>query len=161
MPETDHLSRLSVTELLQTHAAVIDELRRRRVVRSKNNPVGDYTEWLVSNKLDLQLVAKSTAGYDAIDDNLVRYQIKGRRVTPGNKSRQLSAIRNLANRDFDFLIAVLFDENFHLLAAAKIPHNVVGEYAKYRSHTNAHILHLQESVLADERVEGLIALLDG
>jgi len=38
---------MSEIELLQTHAAVIDELLRRKVVRTRNNPIGDYTEWLL------------------------------------------------------------------------------------------------------------------
>ena len=35
----------SEVELLQAHSAVIDELRRRKVVKTENNPLGDYTEW--------------------------------------------------------------------------------------------------------------------
>ena len=42
------LPDLSVPELLAAHSSVIDELRRCGIVRSKNNPTGDYAEWLVS-----------------------------------------------------------------------------------------------------------------
>ena len=41
------LTTLAEIELLQTHAGVMAELKNRSVVRTPNNPVGDYTEWLV------------------------------------------------------------------------------------------------------------------
>lgn len=49
------LTELTVAELLTTHSAVLDELRHRNVIRSKNNPTGDYAEWLVSTMLGLTL----------------------------------------------------------------------------------------------------------
>ena len=48
------LRTMSEVELLQTHSEVITELRRRDVVKTENNPIGDYTEWLVCNRLMLQ-----------------------------------------------------------------------------------------------------------
>lgn len=38
------LRLLTTRELLKTHSAVMDELRRRAVVRSANNPVSDLAE---------------------------------------------------------------------------------------------------------------------
>jgi len=43
------LSDKTPTELLQVFAAVIDELKGRGLVRTINNPVADYTEWLVTS----------------------------------------------------------------------------------------------------------------
>ena len=60
--------------------------------------------------------------------------------------------RELDSSDFDFVIGVLFDAAFTVTGAYKVPHEVVQEYAKYREHTNAHILHLRGSVLSDSRV---------
>jgi hypothetical protein len=137
------------------HADILDELKRRSVVRSKNNPLGDYTEWLVSKLLGLKLESNSTAGFDAMDSKKVRYQIKGRRITPNNKSRQLSAIRNMSKKPFDFLIGVIFDQNYKVICAAQIPHKVVSEIASYRSYVNGHIMHLREGVLQDKRIKDL------
>ena len=72
-----HLPDMTETELLQLQASVIDELKARGVVRTKNNPLGDYTEWLVAKALGLELATNSAAGYDATDADGVRYQIKG------------------------------------------------------------------------------------
>ena len=109
------LEQHSSIELLQLHSSIIEELKQRGVVRTKNNPVGDYTEWLVAKGLGLELANNSSAGYDGMDNDGLKIQIKGRRITPDNKSRQLGAIRNLELQDFDRLAAVIFDENYEIL----------------------------------------------
>jgi hypothetical protein len=152
-------STLSIPELLSTHCAILEELRKRDVVRSKNNPTGDYAEWLVSQKLGLRLETKSAKGYDATDANGVRYQIKGRRVTPDNPSTQLGVIRNLDGKDFDVLIAVVFDESWQVRAAAKIPHDIICKLATFRDHVNGHIMYLRPSVFTHPTVEDLRELL--
>jgi len=148
-----HLKKMEVKELLQLQASIINELKDRCVVRTQNNPLGDYTEWLVANALDLELEASSTAGYDGVSKTGSRVQIKGRRVTPANNSRQLSAIRKYNEKDFDELAAVIYNENFDVIEALLIPHEVVGEYASYREHVNAHILILKGPILTDPRVK--------
>lgn len=147
------LTDLSVKELLQLQASATNELKARGVVRTQNNPLGDYTEWLVARALNLELQANSKAGYDGVGRDGLRVQIKGRRVTPTNNSRQLSAIRKYAERDFDVLAAVIYDERFNIIEALLIPHEVVGEYASYREHVNAHILILKGPILSDPRVQ--------
>jgi len=97
-----NLEKLDIIELLQLQANATKELKRRKIVRTNNNPLGDYTEWLVSQRMKLNLAKNSTAGYDAISDAGVTFQIKGRRVTLENPSRQLSAIRNYGSKDFDW-----------------------------------------------------------
>jgi len=149
------LSQLNEKELLRLHAAIIDELKQRRVVRTKNNPVGDYTEWLVSKTMNLDLCNNSSSGYDGIDNKGIKYEIKGRRITPENKSRQLSAIRNLEDKHFDYLIGLIFDENYNVIDALIVPHEVVSEYASYRKHINGHILHLRGAILQDSRVRDI------
>ena len=147
-----HLDKMEVKELLQLQASITNELKGRGVVRTQNNPLGDYTEWLVAKALGLELEANSKAGYDGISETGVKIQIKGRRVTPKNNSRQLSAIRKYKEKDFDELAAVIYDEKFDVLEAWLIPHGVVGEYASYREHVNAHILVLKGAILTDPRI---------
>jgi hypothetical protein len=150
---------LTVRELLQYYVDILAELRKRNIVRTANSPLGDYTEWLVAQKLNLTLSGNSTAGYDAIDVAGTKYQIKSRRVHPANRSRQLSPIRNLDDQHFDYLIAVIFNDDFSIQQAVKIPHAVISEYASYRDHVNGHILHIRGAVLKDSRMEDLTALL--
>jgi len=154
-----NLREQSIKELLQLQSQVINELQRRKIVRTKNNPLGDYTEWLVAKGLGLELANNSAAGYDGVDSEGIKIQVKGRRVTSDNKSRQLGAIRKLEAKDFDQLAAVIFDENYEIIDALLIPHEVISEYAKYRKHTNAYVMHLKGPILSDPRVKDIKKLI--
>jgi hypothetical protein len=149
------LESLSTPELLQHYSRILDELRARKVVRTSNSPIGDYAEWLIANQLGLTLVTNSTSGHDAVDALGVKFQIKGRRLTSRNQSRQLSAIRNLESHDFDYLIAVLFNEKVEIQQVVKIPHEIIGKYARYSEHVHAHILVLQQNILNDPMAEDI------
>ena len=81
--------------LLALYATILDELRDRGIVRSTNNPVGDYAEYLVATALGLRLADNATSGFDAIGPDDLLYQVKARRLTPRNPSRQLGFIRGL------------------------------------------------------------------
>lgn len=154
-----NLTDLTVSELLTLHSAATEELRSRGVVRSQNNPTGDYAEWLVSQHLGLKLETNSEKGFDARDSDGKRYQIKGRRITTANGSRQLSVIRDLGGGDFDFLIAVVFDKDWNVLTAAKIPHSAVSGIATFRKHVNGHIMHLRTTIFSDPLVEDITFVL--
>ncbi|OOG52346.1 hypothetical protein B0E48_17330 [Rhodanobacter sp. C03] len=134
-------------------------LRDRGIVRSSNNPVADYTETLVSRVLGLSLESQSQAGYDARGTDGTRYQIKGRRLTPHNKSTQLSALRNLALRPFDTLAAVVYATDLSVLYGALIPIEVVAELSRFSTHSNSHIFLFRRNVLEDSRVTDITAAL--
>ena len=154
------LSKESVGDLLRLYVGVLDELRRRKVTRSNNPPLGDYTEYLVSKKLNLRLCSKSAAGFDATDEkNGDRYQIKGRRLDKPKSSTELSAIRNLPDHLFDFLIAVVYRHDFSIDYAGKIPYKVVVKRARYSRHTNAHRFHMKRDVLEIDGVVDVTARL--
>jgi hypothetical protein len=140
------LTSLTETELLQTHARVINELRSRGVVRTGNNPIGDYTEWLVCDRLGLILQPNSRAACDGIDSAGIRYQIKGRCSTRSTGDVQFSVVRNLEQNGFDFLIAVVFNSDYTIRFAAKIPHSIVSEVAAYRKHVNGHVPIFRENI---------------
>ena len=147
--------KMSVSELLRMHSEIINELRERGILRSQNNPVADYTEWLVSKKLDLSLSPKSQSGFDATNTNGDRYQIKGRRLTPQNKSTQLGVIRNLSERKFDFLVGVILNSDYSVNYAAQIPYGLVSRLSVYSEHQNGNILHLRKGVLNEKEVEDI------
>jgi len=152
-----NLSEMQTKDLLKLQSDVIRELRNREVLRTMNNPVGDYAEWLVASTLGLKLAKNSAAGHDAESESGKRIQIKARRVHPANKSRQLGVIRNLDKGDFDELIAVIFNESYEVIEAVSIPHSVISEYCRHRSHVNGHVLHLRGALLSDIRVRDIRA----
>jgi len=150
------LARKSISELLRLYGEILQELRDRRIVRSANSPVGDYTEWLVTTRLGLKLTNNSQSGHDAVDVATgKRFQIKGRCVVDIARPAQLGVIRNLERKDFDFLIAVIFDRKFEVAYAAKIPHALVPTISFYQRHVNGHITRLRRGVCDQPGVEDL------
>lgn len=138
------LETKSVAELLSCHAGIMEELRTRNILRSANNPTGDLAEYLFCSAFGWVQEANSAKAFDAIDGNGKRIQIKGRRLHRRNKSRQLSAIRDLSG--FDTLAAVLFTDDYRVFRAALIPSSVVESQTSYASHTNSHRFLLRDAV---------------
>lgn len=153
-----NFKELPTNLLLQYYNQIMQELRDRKILRTSNGPVGDYAEWLVAQKLNLILKGNSTTGFDAIDTSGMKYQIKGRRVTALNKSTQLSAIRNLEKKEFDFLVAIIFNESFEPTLVLKIPHEVIEKYAKKSAHVNAHLFYIRDNIKNDPLVTNITAL---
>lgn len=141
-----NLKKKTDRELLSLYTAVMDELRTRAVVRSSNAPGADYAESLVAKAMKLKLNTASTAGYDGIDARGKKYEVKCRRPTTHNKSRQLSAIRGLEHEHFDFLVGVLFNPDFTILRVALIPYRVVKEHASFVPSTNSWKFMLRDRV---------------
>ena len=119
------LSDFPVSALLELHSDLLAELRRRNVVRSSNNPTGDYGELLFSRAFSWTLNGNSSADADAVDANGMRYQIKCRKLETAAGSRQLGFIRRLPEKPFDHLAAVLLDGKYRVLRGAIIPYEVV------------------------------------
>lgn len=149
------LAQKSVRGLLALYNEILKELKRRKVTRSTNNPVGDLSEFLVRSALQVKLVQKSTKGYDAIDSDGRRYEIKGRRPTKENPSRQLSVIRELDKGYFTHLIGVLFTEEFKILRACVIPIEVIREHSKRYEHVNGWRLELTDEIITCDGVKDI------
>ena len=139
-----NLYHKSIAELLALHVAVTEELRARKVLRSANNPTGDFAEYLFCGAFGWTQESNSTKAFDATGHDGTRFQIKGRRMHRRNKSRQLSQIRNFDG--FDVLAAVLFDDQYLIERAALIPVSTVREHSAYREHTNSYRFILRDAV---------------
>lgn len=129
------------------------------MLRSSNNPTGDYTEWLVAERLGLRLKKNSEKGYDATAADGIKYQIKGCKLSASNARAQLSVIRDLGKQEFDFLIAVVFEVDRRVKCAAKIPHAAILGEAKHRKHMNGHVLYVRPSLLEIPGVENVTSML--
>jgi hypothetical protein len=142
----DELLRLGSPQLLALHARISDELRARGITRSSNNPVGDLAEYMFCKAFNWKQPGNSHANIDAVCPDGIRYQIKARRITKHNKSRQLSAIRSFDGGHFDFLAGVLFAEDYSIFRAAIIPRDVVKSRAVFIKYTNSHKFLLRDDV---------------
>jgi len=143
---TMNLSDLTAAQLLVLHAQIADELRRRGITRSANNPTGDLSEYLFCKTFGWTQAGNSHPNVDAIGQDGVRYQVRGRRLTRHNKSRQLSAIRDLDGAHFDFIAGVLFNEDYTVMRAALIPHSIAVERSTFVKRTNSHRFLLRDDI---------------
>lgn len=109
---------------------MLDELRELKVIRSTNNPAGDYGEYLAEKKLGLIQAPKSSKGYDLTDSAGKKYQVKTRRLTPHNKSRQLGGFRDLDEKLFDSCLAIILTPDFKLGEMWEIPHEIICKYTR-------------------------------
>ncbi len=140
------MNRLSPPELLRLHAAIGEELRERGIVRSSNNPVGDFAEFLFCKAFSWTQAGNSKKSADALCSAGKLYQVKSRRPTRHNPSRQLSAIRDLDKGGFDYLAGVIFYEDYSVARAAIIPYNLVLANATYVARTNSWKFYLRDAV---------------
>lgn len=150
------LKQLSITELLRLQSDAIAELRQRRITRTANNPIGDYTEHLCCKAFGWQQAGNSSKDADATGPDGTRYQIKSRRLTsPTKGSRQLSAIRRLPDRNFDFIAGVIFLADFSVYRAALIRHGIVLDRSAHVPATNSWKFFLHDSVWSLPGVEDI------
>jgi hypothetical protein len=140
------ISHLTPRELLALHGQVADALIERGITRSCNNSTGDLAEYIFCKAFGWERVGKADAHIDAIGPDGTRYQIKGRRVTRHNRSRQLGALRDLGGEHFHFLAGVLFSEDYAIARAAIIPCAVAVERAAFVKRTNSHRFLLRDDV---------------
>ncbi|MGH8991310.1 MAG: DUF6998 domain-containing protein [Acidimicrobiia bacterium] len=147
-------------ELAKAWARCMRALHSRGMIRSSNGPVGDYAEVVACQCLGLARKDQSAKSVDAVDPAGKRYQIKGRRLTPWNQSRELGAMRDVASGPFDSVLAVFFDEELELQEIWEIPCEVVQE-ARVVQHTNATKFVVTQKVRSDPRVTRLYPPLPG
>jgi hypothetical protein len=138
----------SVRELLALSRAILRELRRREVIRTGNAPTGDYAELLVKHATGGEL-APSTAqrSWDVLTPEPARerLQVKSRMVTgTGRGERQLSPFRSW---EFDAAVIVLFDDEYEVSHAAKLPVAELKERARWAKHVNGWLVFATPDVL--------------
>lgn len=144
---------------LKEYARILNELNEAGVVRTYNSPVGDYAEWLVAEKLKLTLESNSAKGHDALDEKSgIRYQVKSRWIHKGTKNKALNVIRNYDENQFDYLIIVLFKDDFSVEKVYKVPHDVIGKHFTYNKHQNGYVVRVTKKLENDPEVTDITEL---
>jgi hypothetical protein len=148
----------SHTELLKLYVSVLDALQELGITRSNNIPTGDYAEYLVSRHFGAKLESNAFKGYDLrlTDTDRTRVQVKARRVRASGTYGNFGFMRNLAGcayreRQFDFLVAVVFEYDFEVREAWWIPWRVVKKHAGYSTTVGAARLTRIGSLISGER----------
>jgi hypothetical protein len=145
----DGLQQMSVKKLLRLYKEILRHLEEREICMTKDSPVGGYGEWLVARAFGGRRLGNSNKSVDVLTPDGIRLQVKTRWLPLERDSRQLSAIRNLDKRGFDYLVAVLLDRNFDVMEAYQLPHAAVARLATRAEHTNSHRLVLTPKVCRD------------
>lgn len=127
------MAEKSVFDLLQSYSAVLDELKRRQIVRTSNAPIGDIAEYGAALFYQGVLAPNSEKSYDLTTEDGARAQVKVRSLGSGPHGGQgFSPLRSL---DFDFCTFIVIDkESCALLAASEWSPEEVREFGSFRSH---------------------------
>ncbi|OUQ90099.1 hypothetical protein B5G50_02725 [Brevibacillus brevis] len=156
---TDFVQSLTTEELIYTYGSVINELKSRNVIRSKN-VIGDLGEYLAIDYYcktkglpKLQPAPTGTKNIDAISINGERYSIKS---TTGNVTGVFyglnppdSSVTDTVK--FEYVIVVLFDANFKLKRINEINWEQFLRYKKWHSRMNAWNLTITRELLDNTR----------
>ena len=128
------LKSMSVGELLDTYSGILDELRNRSLIRTKNAPVGDLAEYAASIAYAGTLERNSAKSYDLLAGDGRRVQVKVRNVVPSTSpSQTFSAIRS---DGYDVCLFVLVTDNSVTLAKEWSTEDVK-MYGRFQAHTNS------------------------
>ena len=101
-----YLKKLTVFELLRVHRWTLRRLIYLEVIRSFNQPQGEWAELLVQEEYNGELAEKSNKGYDVIDEHGWLLQVKTRAVEDDTTSLDASDFRSF---EFDKLVLVRLD----------------------------------------------------
>jgi hypothetical protein len=140
------LRAMRTGELLALSRAILAELRHREVIRTGNAPAGDYAELLVRVATGGELAPNSQRSWDVLTPEGERLQVKARVVTNPRRQgeRQLSVFRSW---DFDAAVVVLFDDEFRVWRAARLPVQVLREQARFVEHVRGHRIIARDELL--------------
>lgn len=153
------LSALKDNEIVTLYGEVINELRNRNIVRSKNI-LGDLGEYMVINRYcntrglpKLQAAPPGTENIDAISVKGERYSIKS--IT----SNRTSAFYGLNSKDcnddqkklFEYVIIAIFDQDYKLLRINELTWDELIQYKRWDSRQRAWNLTITRELLNKTR----------
>jgi hypothetical protein len=139
-------------DFIQAYSAARRGLTTLGILRSERNLQGDYAEWVAAQLLDLELAASGVQkGYDAVDKQGRKYQIKARLVS--DLSTSTSFDFRSAELDFDYFVGVFLSPTLDLLGVIRVPHEVVQEIG--RTNQSSFRLRWTRQSASDTRIERL------
>jgi len=146
------LSKLNTNDLINLYPSLLNELKKRDVIRTKNI-IGEIGEYLVKetynknpNLPKLQLGIKSTKNIDAISSDGERYSIKS---ISGNMTGVFHSIpiKDDGKIYFEYLVVVLFDKDYKLKSIYELTWDHFLRFRKIKKPENAYHVVMTKEVL--------------
>lgn len=148
-----NLTKRSTRELLALWAAILRELRRREVVRTANNPIGDIAEALVAEHYGGERAGFSNRGWDVATDDGERLEVKALRIDEVSTRKVLSPIP--ATSTYTAVIIVVFDQDLRVAEALRVPRKTIEELFKPRPKDGARVIRVTKKLRGAETVESV------
>lgn len=112
--------------MIAAYIAQRKALTKAGILRTNRDIISDYGEWLSANILNLKLVKSGVQkGYDALDRNRNRYEIKTRANTSG---RPVFHFRQIEPKEFDYAVFIEFDPELNMKTLSIVPWRTVRKY---------------------------------
>ena len=154
------LSKLENEDLVMLYGKIIDELKHRNIIRSKN-VVGDIGEYLAIEYYTktpglpkLQFAPPSTENIDAISVKGERYSIK---CTTGNTTGVFYGLNPPESNEpqkqlFEYVLIVVLDDSYQLAKIIELDWNSFLKHKKWHSRMAAWHLIVSKKLLTDATI---------
>lgn len=125
------ITRLSVRHLLRLEASVVQELRRRELVRTNNKPLGDIAEHVVWLARGGVLEPNSTKSHDITTASGQRIQVKAMANRAAGAGARFSPFRSA---DYDTAVFLVFGAEFDIVEAIEVEAALIEERVRFVAH---------------------------
>lgn len=130
------LAEVPTKALLSRYGAILTELERRGVIRTRNAPLGDYAEHLAAQVYGGTLAPNSVKSYDMTTPDGHRFQVKARTIRPGMRAG--AVFSQMRSWDFDFMLYLALDwETYEVAWAREVPVADLEGVGRFSAHVNA------------------------
>lgn len=146
------LNHLTADELLQMNQYTLDELERRSILKVGDNPISEYTLWLVKNKMNAKSVSSEFAGYNVRTPDRKKIHILAKRNKLKNHSAILGVISERELRKVDDVLAVIYNEDMSIHTALIIPVHVIEKIGVYNKFQKGYTLRINAGIISDANV---------
>ncbi|GHF14832.1 DUF6998 domain-containing protein [Pseudolysinimonas yzui] len=154
-------AEMSVRELLGVYVAVLDELLKRGITRTRNAPLGDLAEYIAWRAYGGEIETNSKKSYDILDSEGRKLQVKARLVA-GAKNTDFSAIRSW---DFDAAVFLVLDaRTYEVTWARELSLAETEALGRHVALTNSHAISTRHvlplGIDVTDRIRGAFAEMD-
>ncbi len=154
------LSKLDAFELIKTYGLLIEELKNREIIRTKNI-IGDLGEYIAidfynrnTNLPKLEFAPTGTENIDAISRKGERYSIKSTSAKTTGVFYGLNSPDSLEKNEkkFEFLIIVEFDKNYNLIKIIELEWEKFLIFKKWHKRMQAWNITITKELLTNSKI---------